>query len=224
MVTRPPSTVAAASTGPAGVSIVIEARSPSTGTTPMVTSTVATAMIPCPHMVLNPSLCMKRTPQAAPGVTGSVRKQPYMSACPRGSHMSVRRVWSRCSRAYRRLAIIVAPGIAGTPPVTTRKGSPAVCASMVVIRPQSGGSPNPLAPPVMMPSLIRSSLATTRPAGLPSPHGIPDPPQLPSPYSLPTPNSQLPIPSQLPTPNSQFPPNSPLTTPYSLPGHCCVTQ
>ena len=56
-------------------------------------------MMPCPHMVLKPSLCRNSTPQSLPSVTGSVGIAPYMSAWPRGSHMSLRRRPSRCSWA-----------------------------------------------------------------------------------------------------------------------------
>ena len=75
---------------------------------------------------------MKMTPKSAPGVTGSVSKAPYMSACPRGSHMSALRTSSRFSLAQRRFSKMVAPGMRGTPAVTTRRGSPAVCMSRVV--------------------------------------------------------------------------------------------
>jgi hypothetical protein len=138
-------------------------------------------MMPWPHMVLNPSLCMNSTPKSAPGVTGSVRKQPYMSACPRGSHIRVRRTASRCSSANRRLATIVFPGIAGTPPVTTRNGSPAVCASMVVIRCQCGGTSH-AGPPCMMPFIHPPSKTPTRPPAASSPPPL---------YSLPSPHSLL---------------------------------
>ena len=53
-------------------------------------------MMPWPHIVLNPSLCMKITPACEAGETGSVSTAPYMSACPRGSSMSARRRWSAC--------------------------------------------------------------------------------------------------------------------------------
>ncbi len=56
---------------------------------------------------------------------------PYMSWCPRGSHISIRRRWSRRSRAYRRRASIVGPGIGGMPPVMIRSGSPAAWQSVV---------------------------------------------------------------------------------------------
>jgi len=58
---------------------------------PVSIATVVSAMMPWPHIVLYPSLCMKRTPYAASDVTGGVRMQPYMSAWPRGSHIRMRR-------------------------------------------------------------------------------------------------------------------------------------
>ena len=94
---------------------------------------VATAMVPWPHIVLQPSLCMKSTPAWAPGVTGSVSSAPYMSAWPRGSSITARRRWSRCFIAHCRLASMVAPSGLGIPSTMRRSGSPAVCASMVRI-------------------------------------------------------------------------------------------
>lgn len=64
-------------------------------TMPVSTATVASAMIPCPHIVLNPALCMNSTPRSAPGETGSVTKHPYMSAWPLGSSINSRRTSSR---------------------------------------------------------------------------------------------------------------------------------
>ena len=52
---------------------------------------VVTAMMPWPHIVLQPSLCMNSRPAWASRLTGSVSSAPYMSACPRGSSMSARR-------------------------------------------------------------------------------------------------------------------------------------
>src|SRR5207247_1821652 len=102
-------------------------------------ATVTRAMIPWPHIVLQPSLCMKSTPRSPSGLTGSVTTAPYMSACPRGSNIRPRRSSSRCSRAHVRFATIVSPGIGSTPAVTTRSGSPAACASMTDTRRQSPG-------------------------------------------------------------------------------------
>src|SRR5438105_1273958 len=53
--------------------------------------TVVSAMIPWPHIVLQPSLCRKSTPRSPSGVTGAVGIAPYMSAWPRGSHRRERR-------------------------------------------------------------------------------------------------------------------------------------
>jgi hypothetical protein len=52
---------------------------------------VTTAMTPWPHIVLNPSLCMNRTPASESERSGSVSSAPYMSVCPRGSSISARR-------------------------------------------------------------------------------------------------------------------------------------
>ena len=114
-------------------------RARAMGTIPVSTATVAMPMMPWPHIVLKPSLCRKSTPKSASGVTAGVTMQPYMSAWPRGSHIRARRRWSRRSRASRRRARIVSPDRSGKPPMTTRNGSPAVCASMVVMRTQSEG-------------------------------------------------------------------------------------
>src|SRR5262245_34171435 len=98
-------------------------------------------MTPWPHMVLYPSLCRNRTPRSAPGVTGGVGTQPYMSKWPRGSHIRARRRWSRFSRIQRRRSRIEAPGRGGRPPVMMRRGSPAACVSMAVmtVLPSLGG-------------------------------------------------------------------------------------
>ena len=49
---------------------------------------VTTAMMPWPHIVLKPSLCMKSTPASESARSGSVSSAPYMSAWPRGSNIS----------------------------------------------------------------------------------------------------------------------------------------
>jgi len=110
-----------------------------TGSIPVSTATVAIAMTPWPHMVLNPSLCMKRMPKSASGETGGVTRQPYMSACPRGSHIRAFLKGSQFCMASRRRSRMVSPSSSGKPPVTTRKGSPPVWLSMVVIRSHSSG-------------------------------------------------------------------------------------
>ena len=66
---------------------------------PVSRSALVSAMIPWPHIVLQPSLWRKSTPRSPSAVTGSVGIAPYMSACPRGSNTIARRRPSRCSRA-----------------------------------------------------------------------------------------------------------------------------
>ena len=82
-------TRARARTCPAGTSNVIARASANSGMRSM--RIVATAITPCPHIVLKPSLCMKSTPVSESSRSGGVRSAPYMSACPRGSSISTRR-------------------------------------------------------------------------------------------------------------------------------------
>ena len=56
--------------------------------------TVAAAMQPWPHIVPMPSLCMKSMPKSPSSVTGGSSSPPYMSECPRGSIISIRRMSS----------------------------------------------------------------------------------------------------------------------------------
>ena len=102
-------------------------------TIPVSRRTLVRPMMPWPHIVLKPSLWRNSTPQSLPSVTGSVGIAPYMSAWPRGSHMSRRRRVSRCSCAYRRFSSMLPPGIGGKPSTITRSGSPAACTSMVLM-------------------------------------------------------------------------------------------
>ena len=69
----------------------MDAPSPPGMSSPRSSAIVVTATMPWPHIVLQPSLCMNSTPACDPGVTGSVRSAPYMSAWPRGSSISARR-------------------------------------------------------------------------------------------------------------------------------------
>jgi len=59
--------------------------------------------------------------------------QPYISRCPRGSHMMAVLRLSYLSFSTFRRARIVSPGRSGNPLRTTRNGSPPVWASSVVI-------------------------------------------------------------------------------------------
>ena len=83
---------ARAVTGPAGVSkrssIDAGRSGPGVEMSPRSSASVVTAMTPCPHIVLQPSLCMNSTPALASRVAGSVSSAPYMSTWPRGSRIS----------------------------------------------------------------------------------------------------------------------------------------
>jgi hypothetical protein len=79
----------------------------------------------------------------AVGVTGGVTMQPYISLCPRGSHMiAVLRLSYFSFRTLRR-ARIVSPARSGNPLRTIRNGSPPVWASSVVIVRQVLGGDQP---------------------------------------------------------------------------------
>ena len=93
---------------------------------PVSTSTVATPIVPCPHMGRQPETSMKRTPQSASGRVGGWRIAPDMAECPRGSRMSRSRRSSISASKWSLRSSIVAPGIGPTPPVTTRVGIPSV--------------------------------------------------------------------------------------------------
>ncbi len=115
--------------GPAGVSRRTIVSGSVTSTMPVSTSTVATPMVPCPHIGKKPLTSMYSTPKSASGRVGGWRIAPLIAACPRGSSTRKRRNSSRCSMAYWRRSAMVAPGIGATPPVTTRVGMPSVCES-----------------------------------------------------------------------------------------------
>jgi hypothetical protein len=68
-----------------------------TGTIPVSTSTVATPIVPCPHIGRQPETSMNSTPKSASGRVGGCRIAPLIEACPRGSYISRVRRWSRCS-------------------------------------------------------------------------------------------------------------------------------
>src|SRR5438045_1640003 len=114
-------------TRPDGTSIVTTVDGDG-ATRPDSTAQAPSAIVPWPHAVEYPSLCQNSTPRSAPSSSGGTRKQPYMSACPRGSWQSSRRTSSTAATpgARERRSVTVAPGISGTPEVTIRNGSPAV--------------------------------------------------------------------------------------------------
>ncbi len=95
-VAAPSSTRTSATTRPAGVSRRTVVTGSVTATIPVSTSTVATPMVPCPHIGSSPETSMNRTPQSASGRVGGWRIAPLIAACPRGSYISQVRRWSRC--------------------------------------------------------------------------------------------------------------------------------
>ena len=97
-----------------------------TGTIPVSTSTVATPIVPCPHIGRHPETSMKSTPKSASGRVGGCRIAPDIAEWPRGSNMSSVRSSSMRSRKYARRSAMLAPGITPMPPVITRVGIPSV--------------------------------------------------------------------------------------------------
>ena len=95
--------------GPEGTSTTTRDSGSTWGSTPLSSAQVTSAIVPCPQAVEYPALWKKTTPRSAPSSSGSVTKQPYMSAWPRGSWTRSRRTGSRCSSAKRRFSRIVAP-------------------------------------------------------------------------------------------------------------------
>ncbi len=124
--TSPSRTDAVTGSDPEGASITSSVSGSRASTIPVSSAAVASAIVPCPQAVEKPALWKKSTPRSPSALVGSVTKQPYMSAWPRGSFTSRARTRSSRSCAYRRFSRIVAPGIGPTPPVTIRNGSPAV--------------------------------------------------------------------------------------------------
>src|SRR5438046_1429341 len=110
-------------TRPDGTSIVTTVDGDG-ATRPDSTAQAPSAIVPWPHAVEYPSLCQNSTPRSAPSSSGGTRKQPYMSACPRGSWHSSRRTASTAGGALMRRAATVVPGIGGTPPGPVRNGPP----------------------------------------------------------------------------------------------------
>ena len=73
---RPFSTATRASTRPAGTSSRMTVSGSVTSTIPVSTSTVATPIVPCPHIGRQPETSMKITPQSASGRSGGCRIAP----------------------------------------------------------------------------------------------------------------------------------------------------
>ena len=97
-----------------------------TSTIPVSTSTVATPIVPCPHIGRQPETSMKITPQSASGRVGGCRIAPDIAPWPRGSRISSSRSSSMCSSKWSLRSSALAPGIVPTPPVMTRVGIPSV--------------------------------------------------------------------------------------------------
>lgn len=82
---------------PTGVSSRTTVTGSVTATMPVSTSTVATAMVPAPHIGSTPVTSMKSTPQWASGTVGGWRIAPESVPCPRGSFIRNVRRWSECA-------------------------------------------------------------------------------------------------------------------------------
>ena len=126
---RPSDTATVTSTSPAGVSSRMRVSGSLTSTIPVSTSTVATPIVPWPHIGSRPDTSTNSTPQSASGRVGGCRNAPDIAEWPRGSRINRSRRSSRCSSKYSRRSCIVAPGTGPSPPVITRVGIPSVCES-----------------------------------------------------------------------------------------------
>ena len=123
---RPFSTATRASTRPAGTSSRITVSGSVTSTMPVSTSTVATPIVPWPHIGSSPETSMKSTPQSASWRSGRLQDRADIAPWPRGSRISSSRSSSSSASKWSLRSSIVAPGIGPTPPVMTRVGIPSV--------------------------------------------------------------------------------------------------
>jgi len=123
---RPPETATATSTSPAGVSSRIRVSGSVTSTIPVSTSTVATPIVPWPHIGRHPDTSTNSTPQSASGRVAGCRNAPDIAEWPRGSRISSSRRSSRWRSKYSRRSCIESPGSGPRPPVITRVGIPSV--------------------------------------------------------------------------------------------------
>ena len=130
LVTRRPARRTCTFTADAGVSTT---TTPSRGgfNLPVSTRAVTAPNVPCTHMSTAPPPSMKTRPRSAPRVAGGTTTAPNITTCPRGSHMSARRVLSWRRRRSRERAFIVRPRSSGKPLSTMRVGSPRVWVSIV---------------------------------------------------------------------------------------------
>ena len=97
-----------------------------TSTIPVSTSTVATPIVPCPHIGRQPETSMNSTPQSASGRVDGCRIAPDIAPWPRGSRISSSRRSSSPASKFSLRSSMLAPGIGPTPPVITRVGMPSV--------------------------------------------------------------------------------------------------
>ena len=94
----PSVTATSATTSPAGVSSRMVVTGSVTSTMPVSTSTVATPMVPCPHIGRQPDTSMNTTPQSASARVGGCRIAPLIAEWPRGSYISSLRGCGRGAR------------------------------------------------------------------------------------------------------------------------------
>ena len=76
---------------------------------------------------------MKIKAKSASSFVGGNKNAPNISWCPRGSNITDLRRSSKLSIRYCFFSTISLPGIFGTPAVTKRAASPAVCVSITEI-------------------------------------------------------------------------------------------
>ena len=81
-VAAPSLTATRTSTSPAGVSSRITVSGSVTATMPVSTSTVATPIVPCPHIGRQPETSMNSTPQSASSRVGGWRIAPDIAPWP----------------------------------------------------------------------------------------------------------------------------------------------
>ena len=81
-VARPSSTATRTRTRPAGVSSATSVSGSVTSTMPVSTSTVATPIVPCPHIGRQPETSMNSTPQSASGARGRLQDRPRHRRVP----------------------------------------------------------------------------------------------------------------------------------------------
>ena len=102
---------------------------------PRSSAIVTTAMMPWPHIVLNPSLCMNSTPASRIGALRlGQQRAVHVEVAARLEHQRAPQVVLVLLAPRSRRSSMVAPSGAGQPSTISRSGSPAVWASMVRMR------------------------------------------------------------------------------------------